>query len=476
MSQPAAKPDAAHFVIIKNDPLFNEQQPRALVPYQDIYGIDEPEEIPWLPETSALLPKGSPHGIVGTSSFYKRNTAPDLTVGGSASLTQMGGDVGKYLDEDIFAVRILSMEPAVHRSYGPGITNSRITGFKNIAGERIRILGEIPLRKFDLNGDPVIDPDGNPDTSFLAKLPADVPFTFQTIDREGMALNISQTWHQLRPGEVRSDCGGCHSHAELPTPFSETAAARSDYPIPDLTKRTPLLTRSAPAEVTAREILNVLDVEFRRDILPIIERACESCHSGTDSAGGYRLDGDPRTLYDQVRGAGSRNSQNVLPFRARLSPLIWKIFGERTDGSGMPLLGDQMPPTEPLTDEERRTFVRWIDIGAPYSSEDDPSIFWETDNWGWFLDTLRPTIALSQPKAGVLNTPLSEIRIGLFDYYSGLDLPTLSITADFSVNGELPGTDRRTDHRSNHPDCHNSCSGADGFSNGRCKRFFLLSV
>ncbi len=55
--------------------------------------------------------------------------------------------------------------------------------------------------------------------SFLAKIPADVAFTFQTIDKDGMVLNMTQTWHQVRPGEIRNNCGGCHAHSQLPTPF-----------------------------------------------------------------------------------------------------------------------------------------------------------------------------------------------------------------------------------------------------------------
>ena len=65
--------------------------------------------------------------------------------------------------------------------------------FSNHANERMRILGEVLLRKYNFLDEPVLDPDGNPDTSFLAKIPADVPFTFQTIDKNGMVLNNSQT-------------------------------------------------------------------------------------------------------------------------------------------------------------------------------------------------------------------------------------------------------------------------------------------
>src|SRR5262245_36707806 len=107
-----------------------------------------------------------------------------------------GADAGLYSNDDIHAVRILAMEPTTDRK---GTDSGR--HFWNHAKERLRVLGEIPLRKFiregeapaepgdkeDLAGpvrrgprppklDPTgqpLDPDGNPDSSFLAKLPAD---------------------------------------------------------------------------------------------------------------------------------------------------------------------------------------------------------------------------------------------------------------------------------------------------------------
>src|SRR5213079_641223 len=122
--------------------------------------------------------------------------------------------------------------------------------FANAAGERFRILGEFPVRKFLASrerkgGEQPLDPDGNPDTSFLAKIPADIAWTFQTLDKDGMVLNMAQTWHQLRPGEIRNNCGGCHAHSQKPTLFKDTAAARPDYVPFDLTRSTPLLTPRA---------------------------------------------------------------------------------------------------------------------------------------------------------------------------------------------------------------------------------------
>src|SRR5262249_50890481 len=189
-------------------------------------------------------------GLVGTSSLYKRESFPNgevprgsVTAVGppySAFPTRehrtnwdgQGADAGLYANSDIHAIRILALEPASLPVVGK---------FQNHAGERLRILGEIPVRKFD-GVDQPLDPDGNPDTSFLARIPADVAWTFQPLDKNGMVLNMAQTWHQLRPGEVRTNCGGCHAHSQKPTLFQDTAAAKPEYVPFDLTRQTPLLT------------------------------------------------------------------------------------------------------------------------------------------------------------------------------------------------------------------------------------------
>ncbi|MCP4248178.1 MAG: hypothetical protein GY778_14125, partial [bacterium] len=165
------------------------------------------------------------------------------------------------------------------------------------------ILGEIPLRKFDAEDNPILDPEGNPDTSFLAKIPADTPFTFQTIDRDGLVLNVAQTWHQVRPGEVRTDCGGCHAHSQSPLAFGQTAAARPGYPVHDLSKVTPLLVRNAQGDPDL-DVRNTpaVDVEFYRDIRPILQQKCVSCHTGADPSAPGELVLDDLALYDGVPG------------------------------------------------------------------------------------------------------------------------------------------------------------------------------
>jgi len=535
--------DPGQMQLIKNDSKYNEQWPRALVPYKRIHGVDEPKKLTPLANDGSLskhLPAGTPFGLVGTASFYKRESYPNGIVkpgtvtaafasgtdatgfqdldpfnsaldGVSLNWFNQGADAGRYSNSDIHAVRILAMEPTTDRNRGP---NSGRT-FRSHANERLRILGEIPLRKF-ANGKEPTDPDDNPDTSFLAKIPADVGFTFQTLDKNGMVLNMAQTWHQLRPGEIRNDCGGCHAHSQKPTDFKLTAAAKAEYPIFDLTQKTPLLTTKAKDEskqkwddrdeTGLRYQTGVKNVEFWRDVKPILDRSCVACHTAKSAkpAGNLVLDDDkivnlpdcddvPGTYYrlamdyagrfghKPIIGSwrGANASRYIRMFQSRRSLLVWKIYGRRLDGwsnddfptettpgdartlsqKGQPVAntptnrnradldytGSVMPPPDavksgkvaPLTDEDKLTLVRWIDLGCPIDLTYDAKNPAKT-GYGWMLDDQRPTLALAVPKAGT-NPPLERILVGMHDYGSGLDVASFTVTADFAVNGIAAG-------------------------------------
>ncbi|HEY7311699.1 MAG TPA: hypothetical protein VH643_20220 [Gemmataceae bacterium] len=501
--------EPGEMLLIKNDPNYNEQWPRPLVPYKRVYGVEEPRNLPAHRNDGTLskhLPEGTPFGLVGTSSLYKRESFPlgevpegSVTAIGkpySAFPTRehrtnwdgQGADAGLYVNSDIHAIRILAMEPASIPVAGR---------FANHAGERLRILGEIPVRKFDGARQP-IDPDGNPDTSFLARIPADVAWTFQTLDRDGLVLNMAQTWHQLRPGEIRNNCGGCHAHSQKPTLFKDTAAARPDYPIFDLTRSTPLVTDKqhdqsdkkwdVKDQTGLRFAKGVLNVEYHRDIEPIFARSCAACHSGKSArpAGNLVLDDNRLDTKNGLTGTAtyrtlvhprdSRSPRYVWPSQSRNSLLTWKVFGRRTDGfpekmvpgaesdhqgllnrGGLPyrpFKGSIMPPPEAvagdyegpdgkkikvaaLTDEDRRTIARWIDLGCPIDREYNPKEPQKRGR-GWMLDDQRPTLTLAYPRPGA-NEALTRILVGMYDYSTGLDADSFQVSADFAVDGVRAG-------------------------------------
>jgi hypothetical protein len=546
--------EPGQMLLIKHDAKYDAQWPRALVPYKRIHGVNEPKFLKPLANDGTLskhLPEGTPFGLVGSSSLYKRESFPDGRVApGSVTATwpgtkgpvpfdlggrdphYQGGDHGLYTNDEIHAIRIVVLEPTTNRRDGP--KSGRL--FRSFAMERMRILGEIPVRKFNqpgvsADGGQPTDPDGHPDTSFLAKIPADIAWTLQTLDKNGLVLNTAQTWHQVRPGEVRNNCGGCHSHSQPATPFDKTAASRPEYPVFDLTKSTPLLTAKAndqsgkkwdsKDETGLRYAKSVLNVEYLRDVKPILDRSCVACHTQKwDKPAGnlvldddrpersgdgegfpvamlpnhyFRLVADNRAKYSPkppgtgVDGYG-RSSRYIWPMQSRRSLLAWKILGHRADGfsnddfpiesipgdptslqlKGQPVpnvqvnrkrsaigyVGSAMPPPEavagtyvgpdgqkikvaPLSDEDRRTIVRWIDLGCPIDLDYDPAKPAER-GYGWLQDDNRPTLTLTYPKAGA-NPPLSRILIGMYDYDTGLDANSLNVTADFALDGTPAG-------------------------------------
>jgi hypothetical protein len=92
---------------------------------------------------------------------------------------------------------------------------------------------------------------------------------------------------------------------------------------------------------------------------------------------------------------------------------------------------------EPLTDEDRRMLVRWIDLGCPIDLDFDAAKP-EERGYGWMLDDTRPTLTLTYPRAGV-NPELTRIVIGAHDYYTGLDAGSFEVTADFEMDGAAAG-------------------------------------
>ncbi len=112
--------------------------------------------------------------------------------------------------------------------------------------------------------------------------------------------------------------------------------------------------------------------------------------------------------------------------------------GADVNAADLDFTGLMMPPpgsgVPPLTDDEKMTIARWIDLGAP--------INWGGGGataYGWFLDDLRPSLNVSSPRPGTNTAPLTSIRLGAADAHSGVDWTTLSITADFAVDGRAPG-------------------------------------
>jgi hypothetical protein len=204
----------------------------------------------------------------------------------------------------------------------------------------IRILGTVPVAA---------------DGSAQFRVPAGKELYFQALDEEGMELRRMRTYVSFQPGEVRG-CTGCH----------ETRAAA-----PPLGRVVPTALRQAAAVPDPPPWGSDRALSFLRDVQPVLNRNCVSCHSGLKPAGDVDLSPGLTvwqnraydTLMDPARGLVAVSSKgdnsritpvkDVGSHRSRLVDVI------RTGHAGRCLLRE---------DDWQRLYT-WIDSNAVYHDD-----------------------------------------------------------------------------------------------------------
>lgn len=234
---------------------------------------------------------------------------------------------------------------------------------------RARVLAETPL----LGG------------SLFLDVPAGRPFRVQTLDARRMATGTQHNrWIDVAPGQTFPGgvspvlyptlCAGCHgtlsgdpTEPVGPVPDIITAASITLATHEGLDPRRP----RAPVPIGE----GAIDVDFARDIGPLLARSCAtaSCHAAASAAGGLDLEAVPTADFDSAYeallapGSGSGGGRKYVDeggSSARRSHLVERLYGLELDAPRA-LLG-ACPGAPPLSDEERLIFVRWIDLGALY--------------------------------------------------------------------------------------------------------------
>lgn len=466
-------------VKIKDDPAYNEIWPRAVLPYQAIYNQAKPDIYPRQSHEQPEDPRlklGEATALVGSSSMYNREVLDggDIFQSKSGSRERhdgnwliQGAEAGEFSNSDIYAVRLVTTPPKPYTNplskYGDNkaqrkkilhyIDDQRldrvVARYSSFHGERWEILGEFPLTHKNKK-----DPLGQPDSSWLAKIPAETPFLIQGIDKKGMTLISELTWRALKPGEKRADCGGCHAHSIEAVNFDDTAAGKQ-MPIEnvnglsnndpkiamgmwDLTRnQIPLLDNDG--KVTFIEGSH-FGVEFKRDIQPLINRECVSCHNKNASAPKPNLESTPQNdpYLALIRGKNDKGKSYKMPQlskyvrspQARQSLLVWIVYGERLDGRTNASRPDDIdfPESHPqfnLSPEEKRLFARWIDLGGAID-------FSPSDGFGYTEDYQLPVINLLTPT--VRSPGKLSVIVGFSDMGSGLDWDSLDVSLESAKN------------------------------------------
>ena len=198
-----------------------------------------------------------------------------------------------------------------------------------------RVLGTVP-----------VEADGS--ASF--EVPALRGIYFAALDENGVAVKRMQNFTMVMPGETQG-CVGCHE-PRTGNPDSCTDAN--------------LMALANPPNQIA-PFAGVPDVfDYPRDIQPIWDRHCVTCHSSKEPEGRVLLTGDNTEwfsqsyaallAYDQVSQCSSWGEDGNHPpygFGTGASPLLQKIDGSHYDVK--------------LTQQECDTVRLWIETGAGFT-------------------------------------------------------------------------------------------------------------
>ncbi|MEI6674309.1 MAG: hypothetical protein WCO57_03930 [Verrucomicrobiota bacterium] len=260
-----------------------------------------------------------------------------------ASQLKPATDTGQFVVTDVYAGRnmagvkrgdikqLLVLEPLpkpVNFSGGMDLTSDH--GSFNLE----RVLGTVP-----------VEPDGS--ASFIA--PAGRPLFFVSLDANDLSVKRMQSFTNVMPGETYT-CIGCHEE-------------RASAPGTGHRDGTLLALRRAPSLI--RKFEGQPDVlDFQRDIQPILDRHCVTCHNPKDRAGNLNLSAaqTPRfssayiallTRLEVMDGRNGLGNQPPRSIGSAASPLLGRLAG-----------GHKKVRVSP---EEWRRVWLWIEAGAPYA-------------------------------------------------------------------------------------------------------------
>lgn len=239
------------------------------------------------------------------------------------------------------------------------------------AGEAAARTDLLPVHR-RLVGEAPVEADG----SFNVEVPADIPLLLQTLDERGMAL-ATCGWIWVKPRENRG-CIGCHEDPER--------IPENEY----------VLALRRPSNRLVLPAAQRRSVTFRNDVAPVLKTHCANadCHGNEKHdlhlplSADAPAEDDLRTAYARLLAAARTNATTpaatppagryVDAGRARTSRLAWHLAGTNTArpwdasaGNGAPRDIPLMPPPDkgrPLSPEQLRTLIQWIDLGAPYAT------------------------------------------------------------------------------------------------------------
>jgi hypothetical protein len=193
------------------------------------------------------------------------------------------------------------------------------------------------------------------DGSAHFQVPAGVPFYFQALDEQGMAVQSMRSVAYVHPGEQLS-CLGCHEPKHRSSPVSGQ--------LPLAWRRPPSPIQPAPEAA--------YPLTFPRLVQPVLDARCVDCHETNRAEGAPSLRGDRFGLHGHSEAFRSLapfawarfggNRQGLL--RNRTSYSIPGEVGARASGLFRLLANGHHEVT--LTDHEWQAITLWLDANSVF--------------------------------------------------------------------------------------------------------------
>jgi len=182
------------------------------------------------------------------------------------------------------------------------------------------------------------------DGSTYFKAPVGKAIYFQLLDKNGMAVQSMRSVTYVHPGEHLS-CLGCHEDKVQPPPQQETQ---------------PIAMRRAPSELQP-EVENETMFSFHRNVRPIFESKCVTCHKAMEKAGPKDMSYEALQSYMFYLGHGLTRR---LHGGSRIKP---GKFGAMFSRMGKALLNDnhrKLLGAGKFTEQDVRAIVMWLDMNS----------------------------------------------------------------------------------------------------------------
>lgn len=139
-------------------------------------------------------------------------------------------------------------------------------GYQTLAGIDHRIGADGPWEVKRVLGTVPVEEDG----SAFFRIPAKTPISVQPLDSEGKALALMRSWMTAMPGETLS-CVGCHD-------------TQNGAPLNNQT-----LATNRPPSAIKPWYGPTRGFSFKREVQPVLDKYCVSCHDGKNAAGGASI-------------------------------------------------------------------------------------------------------------------------------------------------------------------------------------------